>query len=171
MVDELAETHMGETDARMPCLSSNYTKEGMGEDNEVDEDDSRHPSGGTGGMVVSSTVDYGRFGSNTSGKRPFEDKNSRQRKVLASSNECLINKSDLVSNLDKMKNSSVKDLLVILQKQIDSKSQLEEMLLKVKLWDVISNLFPEKYFSFCIFSFRIKIPISRWRSRISSPKT
>lgn len=42
-------------------------------------------------------------------------------------------KDDLVSSIDKIKSNSVKDLLVILQKEIDAKAQLEEMLLQVKL--------------------------------------
>lgn len=69
--------------------------------------------------------------------------------MLASSNECLlINKNNLVSNLDKMKNSSVKDLLVILQKQIDSKAQLEEMLLLVSriLLNIENHTFKKKLF-------------------------
>lgn len=40
--------------------------------------------------------------------------------------------SDFASSLNKIKNISVKDLLVILQKEQESKSQLEDMLLKFK---------------------------------------
>lgn len=91
--------------------------------------------------MVSSTFDYGRFGNKrgtdieTTTKTSLRHQQQQQRKVLSNSNnnECVIDsKGELVSNLDKMKHSSVKDLLVILQKEIDSKTQLEEMLLQVQ---------------------------------------
>lgn len=92
--------------------------------------------------MVSSTFDYGRFGNKrgtdietTTKSNLRHQQQQQQRKVLSNSNnnECVIDsKGELVSNLDKMKHSSVKDLLVILQKEIDSKTQLEEMLLQVQ---------------------------------------
>jgi len=45
--------------------------------------------------------------------------------------ENLKNRSEFVSNLDKIKNVSVKDLLSILQREQESKSQLEDMLIQV----------------------------------------
>ncbi len=45
---------------------------------------------------------------------------------------CETAKSEFASNLDKIKNMSVKDLLVILQREQESKTQLEDMLLRLQ---------------------------------------
>lgn len=113
--------------------------------NRVETSENNAGAGEEQESMVSSTFDYGRFGNKrgtdieTSTKTNLRHQQQQQRKVLSSSssnsnnNECVIDsKGELVSNLDKMKHSSVKDLLVILQKEIDSKTQLEEMLLQVQ---------------------------------------
>lgn len=91
-----------------------------------------------------STFDYGRFGAGA-GKKDEKTVSVRQqpsqvRHKLSSSES--LKKDEFVSSLDKIKNSSVKDLLVILQNEIDSKTQLEEMLIQViNIFSVKSNYF------------------------------
>lgn len=53
--------------------------------------------------------------------------NNRLRRQQTELNE----KSEFASSLDKIKNMSVKDLLVILQREQESKTQLEDMLIRV----------------------------------------
>ena len=69
-------------------------------------------------IVASSTLDFEKIGN--------QSKNARQKKSLLTANDSV----DLASNLDKIKNVSVKDLLTILQKEQETKSQLEDLLLE-----------------------------------------
>jgi hypothetical protein len=97
---------------------------------------------------LSSTFDTEKFagmrqqqqhqqGGGRSGANNFAKESQQQRRTLAN-NESLVahNKSEFVSSLDKIKNASVKDYLVILQKEQESKAQLEDMLIGVSYFHV-----------------------------------
>lgn len=73
-------------------------------------------------VMASSTFDYDKFASMS--------KNNKQQRRVASSES--LSKTEFVSNLDKIKNISVKDLLLILQKEQESKTQLEDILLQLQ---------------------------------------
>lgn len=83
------------------------------------ETDNRHRSV-KGGSVVNST-----FADSRNGLSSVNTVNRQTHRKQASE------KNEFVSNLDKIKNMSVKDLLVILQREQESKTQLEDMLIKV----------------------------------------
>lgn len=79
--------------------------------------------------MISSTIDYEKFGPGG-----VNQKRSRNSKMMATSRENLSSnarKSEFMSNLDKLKNGSMKDLLIILQKEQETKTQLENMLIEV----------------------------------------
>ena len=94
---------------------------------------------------VNSTFDHEKFNSANRGgsQTGFLTSNSanRQRKH----NE-MTSKNEFASNLDKIKNMSVKDLLVILQREQESKTQLEDMLLQVKI--LINHIGSSKNFPY-----------------------
>ncbi len=92
-------------------------------------------------MMASSTFDNEKFSIN----------NNKHQQSQRKQNEPLT-KNEIAINLDKTKNMSVKDLLVILQREQESKTQLEDMLIRVTillfikvLIIIIYNLFPFFY--------------------------
>ena len=104
----------------------------------------RHVASSHQKKLASSTFDYEKFASNkilpvnnsNSSVNKYGRSNAKTNKssntlVGSGSLENLKNRSDFVSNLDKIKNVSVKDLLVILQREQESKSQMEDMLIQV----------------------------------------
>jgi hypothetical protein len=81
-------------------------------------------------FMASSTLDYDKFSSLAS----LNNANTAQRLQTKPKNvprPTVTNKNEFVANLDKIKNVSVKDLLAILQREHESKTQLEDMLIEV----------------------------------------
>jgi len=104
----------------------------------------RHMASSHQKKLASSTFDYEKFASNkilpANNSNSSVGKHGRGSTKTSKSNglvgsggslENLKNRSEFVSNLDKIKNVSVKDLLSILQREQESKSQLEDMLIQV----------------------------------------
>lgn len=91
-------------------------------------------------MMASSTFDHEKFANNKFAQSQTGNGNlnpkiggqqapaTQSRKIASTEN---LSNNEFVSNLDKIKNVSVKDLLTILQKEQESKTQLEDILLNV----------------------------------------
>ena len=74
---------------------------------------------------------------NSNNNRQQQQHHQHQRKQNSEKNE-------FVSNLDKIKNMSVKDLLIILQREQESKTQLEDMLIGVIILIYFFSFFKSK---------------------------
>ena len=109
----------------------------------------RHAGASAQKKLASSTFDYDKFASskvlavnssNSSGSKHVRASKSVTKGLATAggSADNLKSRSDFVTNLDKIKNVSVKDLLAILQREQESKSQLEDMLIQVNHRPVLS---------------------------------
>jgi hypothetical protein len=152
--DPVAEDNEDDFDIEEEEEEEDGQGEGQGENNENDyyqppRQHSNHYSNARASNVInqinqkklaSSTFDYEKFASSkilavssnniNTNNNNNNNKSNKGRNSSIESN--LKSRQDFVSNLDKIKNVSVKDLLVILQREQESKTQLEDMLIQLK---------------------------------------
>ena len=116
--------------------NNNNTKDNMNRLSRVSQDENIEHMNRMHLMMASSTFDHdklvsssgNRVGAGSSSSSNVPNRLQPQRKQIDA-----VSKNELALNLDKSKNMSVKDLLVILQREQESKTQLEDMLIRVSL--------------------------------------